>query len=64
MKKTMTLSSLKSSPSVFSTLKDIANLYSPTKDMDLDYERCKPKHQPALAPQNSAYCGPDHSNLR
>ena len=59
------MSSLKSSPSVLSTFKDIASLHSPMKETALDEDdyRCKPKH--AVLNEISEKCrGPDNSLIR
>ncbi|EFX71258.1 hypothetical protein DAPPUDRAFT_111933 [Daphnia pulex] len=65
IKHTVTLSSLKSSPSCMSTFKDIANLYSPMKELDpndVGY-RCKPTLQPITTPTSSLYRGTNQSLL-
>ncbi|XP_046437443.1 uncharacterized protein LOC124188681 [Daphnia pulex] len=65
IKHTVTLSSLKSSPSCMSTFKDIANLYSPMKELDpndVGY-RCKPTLQPITTPTSSLYRGTNQSIL-
>ena len=73
IKHTLTLSSLKSSPSVLSTFKDIASLYSPMKELGPDDEgyRFKPKHHalPVISDEESSTAnnkdarGPDDSLL-
>ncbi len=66
IKHTMTLSSLKSSPSVISTFKDIASLYSPMKELGPDDEgyRFKPKHHPVETNESAQHRGTDDSLLR
>ncbi|KAK4022558.1 hypothetical protein OUZ56_008019 [Daphnia magna] len=66
IKHTVTLSSLKSSPSVLSTFKDIANLYSPMKELEPNDvgHRCKPMHQPIVSTLiSSLYRGNNDSLL-
>ena len=61
MKHTFTMSSLKSSPSIFSTFKDITALYSPVDEDGTDGSRPKPGHHPV---QFQSCHGPDDSLLR
>ena len=68
MKTTLTLSSLKSSPSILSTFKDIAALYSPMRDSaDFpDLNRPKPRHHTIdedVSPSSDRR-GPDDSLLK
>ena len=69
LKHTLTLSSLKSSPSMMSTLKDIAALYSPMKSDHVAFNeqvrRVKPRPEQLLpVKENAIHAGPNRALLR
>jgi len=68
LKHTLTLSSLKSSPSMMSTLKDIAALYSPMKSDHVAFNeqvrRVKPRPEQLLpVKENAIHAGPNRALL-
>lgn len=65
MKKTMTLASLRSSPSMMSTLRDIAALYSPMKgDVTFQDATCRIKPRPKkIIKDGPLHCGANDALL-